>query len=167
MPIYEFYCADCHTIYSFLSRSINTRKRPRCPQCGRERLERRVSPFAISSGAKETEDDPALPGMDDDRMERAMAGLADEIERTGDEDDPRALAGLMHKFFDATGLPMGDGMQEALRRLQAGEDPESIEEEMGDLLNEEDPFAFETLRRPGVAARRMRPPAVDKTLYEL
>ena len=28
MPVYEFYCSDCHAILNFLSRQVNTDKRP-------------------------------------------------------------------------------------------------------------------------------------------
>ena len=45
----------------------------------------------------------------------------------------------MRKLFDATGLPVAGGMEEALRRMEAGEDPEKIEEDMGEVL-EGDPF---------------------------
>ena len=31
MPIYEFYCAKCNTIYNFFSRTANTDKIPTCP----------------------------------------------------------------------------------------------------------------------------------------
>ncbi|RLB15409.1 MAG: zinc ribbon domain-containing protein, partial [Deltaproteobacteria bacterium] len=44
-----------------------------------------------------------------------------------------------------------------------GEDPEKIEAEMGDILEEEDPV----LPRKGQSLRRYRPPAVDETLYDL
>ena len=47
MPIYEFYCADCHTIFNFFSRTVNTRKSPLCPRCGKRTLDRQVSAFAI------------------------------------------------------------------------------------------------------------------------
>jgi putative FmdB family regulatory protein len=35
MPIYEFYCPDCHTVFSFFSSRIDTAVRPACPQCGK------------------------------------------------------------------------------------------------------------------------------------
>ena len=46
MPIYEFYCPDCHTIFNFFSARIETEKRPDCPRCGRSKLERRMSVFS-------------------------------------------------------------------------------------------------------------------------
>jgi putative FmdB family regulatory protein len=165
MPIYEFYCADCHTVFNFLSRTIETKKRPACPRCRRSHLERRASTFAVTSGRAEQDDPAELPaGVDPERMERAMAGLAHEAEGVGD-DDPKAMAGLMRRFYEGTGAPMGEGMNEALRRFEAGEDPETIEAEMGEALEAEDPFAGQgpSLRRLG---RRLGP-AVDPELYEL
>jgi hypothetical protein len=84
-----------------------------------------------------------------------------------DEDDPRQVARLMRKLYDSTGLPLGPGMEEAMRRLEAGEDPETIEEQMGDALESEDAvFGAEGGVR-SAARRRIRPPAVDETLYEM
>ena len=34
MPIYEFYCPDCNTIFNFFCRRIVTDKKPACPKCG-------------------------------------------------------------------------------------------------------------------------------------
>jgi putative FmdB family regulatory protein len=175
MPIYEFYCEDCHTVFSFLSRTANTSRRPACPRCGRPDLERKVSRFAVSKarvgpaaeGDSEGDEGPDLPGFDESRMERAMAALAEEAEGA-DEDDPRQMARLMRKLYSSTGLPLGEGMEEAIRRMEAGEDPEKIEEEIGDLMEQEDPLlggeAAARLRR---LRTRLRRPAVDETLYEL
>jgi putative FmdB family regulatory protein len=166
MPIYEFYCSRCHRIFTFLSRSINVDKRPPCPKCGREELARRVSAFAISKGRKEdaTGDDP-LSGLDETRLERAMEALAGEAEGL-DEEDPRQASRLMRKLFDATGLPLSGGMEEALRRMEAGEDMEKIEQDLGDVLDQ-DPFAA-GLRQGGPGGlRRVLPPSVDTTLYEM
>ena len=67
-----------------------------------------------------------------------MEALASDLDSL-DENDPRQGAQLMRKLFSATGMPVGGGMEEALRRMEAGEDPEKIEEEMGDVL-EQDPL---------------------------
>ena len=40
MPIYEFYCPDCNTLFNFFSSRINTEKKPDCPKCGRKELDR-------------------------------------------------------------------------------------------------------------------------------
>ena len=61
MPIYEFYCADCHAVFNFLARKPDTKKRPNCPRCGRPNLDRKVSRFAISKGRSEPREGDALP----------------------------------------------------------------------------------------------------------
>ncbi len=167
MPIYEFYCSDCHRIFNFLSRTVNTERHPNCPKCGRAELEREVSLFAISKGRKEGEDD-AMPNMDEAKLEQAMQVLAREAEGMNEE-DPRQAARLMRRLFDATGLQLGSGMEEAMRRMEAGEDPDQIEEELGDQLEGEDGTVFGPTGSGGLRAlrRRLRAPAVDPTLHEL
>ncbi len=166
MPIYEFYCHRCHAIFSFLSRKVNATKRPACPECGKPRLQRRPSSFAVTSGAQETPPSEGPPGLDEGRLEQAMESLAREADGVGD-DDPRAGAVLMRRFYEKTGLRLGDGMQEALRRLEAGEDPDKIEEDLGDVLEGEDPLAEGGAPLPGRWRRRLRPPRVDSTLHEM
>ena len=178
MPIYEFYCRHCHRVMSFLSRAVNTEKTPACPHCGRTDLARRASAFAISKGRKEEPKPEAGPGppVDEARLEQAMASLAGDLDSL-DENDPKQGAQLMRRLFSATGMPVAGGMEEALRRMEAGEDPEKIEEEMGDVF-EEDPFGGllggeaedkgpqEGKKNLG-RLRRMLPPSHDPRLYEL
>ena len=162
MPIYEFYCSDCHMVFNFYSRTINTDKRPLCPKCGRIELSRQMSSFAVVRGLKE-DSDTGLPDIDESKLEQAMGALASEAERI-DEDDPRQAAQLMRKLTTMTGLELGAGMEEALRRMESGEDPEQIEAEMGDLLEEEDPLVLQGQRK---YSRKRTPPRKDETLYEL
>lgn len=166
MPIYEFYCPDCHTVFNFLSRSLGSARRPACPKCKRRGLERWVSTFATPRGGKEGDEADDLP-IDGSRMEQAVEALAGEAESIN-EDDPRQAAGLMRKFSRMTGMEFGHGMQEALDRMEAGEDPEKIEEDMGDLIDGEDPFVLPGGKRaPGKGCRRAREPRRDKKLYDL
>lgn len=164
MPIYEFYCESCNRVYRFISKKVNTGKVPGCPKCS-VGLRRMISQFATISGRKDdAEDDTGVPpGFDEAKMEKAMAALAGEAEKMR-EDDPRQAATLMRKLSEMTGLNMGPQMEDALTRLERGEDPEKIEEEMGDLLEGEEPFSFEA---KGKTQQRRPPPAVDDTLYEM
>ena len=169
MPIYEFYCSRCHRIFSFLSRRIDTTASPACPKCGAEKLPRRPSAFAISKNRPEKAEGagPDMPEMDEEKLMQALEQLGPEAEGV-DENDPRQAAQLMRRMFQATGMPMGGGWEEALRRMEAGEDPERIENEMGDLF-EQDPFTAAGGGAAGKLAslRRKLPPSVDQTLYEL
>ena len=162
MPIYEFYCRQCNTLFNFFSSTINTEKRPLCPRCKKVKLERRMSVFSRVKNRGEG-DEPPLPDMDESKMEQAMSVLAREAESM-DENDPRQAANLMRKLSDMTGMNLGPGMEEALRRMEAGEDPDQIEAEMGDLLEGEDPFTFGD---QSSRLRNRRPPRKDDTLYEL
>jgi len=91
-----------------------------------------------------------------------LAGEADKI----NEDDPRQAANLMRKLSDMTGLELGAGMNEALKRMEAGEDPDAIEAEMGDLLEEEEPFLLPE-KKGGTQIGKRPPPRRDEKLYDL
>jgi putative FmdB family regulatory protein len=162
MPIYEFYCSKCNTIYNFFSRSVNTEKIPFCPRCKRVKLARQMSVFSTISGDREDTEDN-MPPIDEGRMEKAMQMLSREADNMN-EDDPRQAASMMRKLSDAAGLNLSSGMEEALSRLERGEDPEKIEEEMGDIFENEEPFSLDGKGKRGT--RRARP-EVDERLYDL
>jgi putative FmdB family regulatory protein len=162
MPIYEFYCDTCNVIFNFFSPRVNTAKKPDCPRCGKRELARRISTFATIGKAKEDGGDQ-LAGLDEAKMERAFESLMREAEHVN-EGDPKQMANLMRKFTSQTGINLGGSMEEALSRMEAGEDPEQVESEMGDLLNEEN-LSIELMKKK--VLREHRPPAHDEKLYEL
>ncbi len=165
MPIYEFYCQQCHTIFNFFSRTINTEKVPDCPRCKNVALERKMSMFAHTGKVEEKNAGLDDFPLDESKMEKAMQMLEKEAGLMN-EDDPRQAADLMRRLSDMTGIRLGDGMNEALCRLEKGDDPDSIEAEMGDLLENEDPFILpETKGQP--AKNKPVTPHVDETLYDL
>lgn len=161
MPVYEFYCAVCHTIFNFFARRVVTNRAPACPRCGKPGLEKQVSAFAISRNLQEPAE--GMPDLDEAKMEQAMMALAGEMESVG-EDDPRAMANFMRKFSAMTGMPLGDGAEEALSRLEGGEDPQQIEAEMGDLFEGDNLFGPRKLQG---LKRKYLPPEHDDTLYSL
>lgn len=178
MPIYEFYCPDCHTVYSFFARRVDTQTVPACPKAKQHELQRQMSRFAISTGRQEASAG-AGGGEDDSQMEQAMMQLASEMEHVN-EDDPRALARMMRKMVETSGMNMGEGMEEAIRRLETGEDPEQVEEQLGDVLD----GAFDDMDggeagtgdgSPAAAGARLRnikrrmrgAPRVDPEIYDM
>jgi hypothetical protein len=79
---------------------------------------------------------PPMPDMDDPRVERAMMELERDMEHL-DENNPRHMAHMMKKMKDL--MPSGSVPKEldvAIKRLEAGEDPEKIEADMGDMLGD-------------------------------
>jgi putative FmdB family regulatory protein len=169
MPIYEYYCPPCHTVFSFLVRSMQIPKAPACPKCGRSKLEKKVSRFAISRGLSEPDSGAADPfeNVDESKMEQWMEEMAPHMDENGPE-DPRQMAQFMKKMFEMTGAQPNDAMMEAMRRMEAGEDPDKIDEEMGDVLDAEgDPF----VKSKEISLQRLRrmieAPDIDPELYEL
>jgi putative FmdB family regulatory protein len=161
MPIYEFYCKKCHMIFNFFSSSVNIVKRPACPKCNKAELERQMSKFATVKHKGDEPDDMPIQGMDESRLEQAMNMLAKEAENIN-EDDPRQAANLMRKLSDMAGINLGPGMEEAIARMERGEDPEQIEADMGDLLEGEEPFSF---KEKTYKLFKELPPKVDEELY--
>jgi len=161
MPVYEFFCDDCNTVFSFFSRTVNTKAEPVCPRC-QGKLKRQMSIFSKVTRGKDESSGDDMPQFDEARMEKAMAMLAGEADRL-DENNPRQAAQLMRKLSEAAGISFGDGMEDALNRLERGDDPEQIEEEMGSLLETEEPVL---LNKKGTGRKRSAP-RVDETLYDL
>jgi putative FmdB family regulatory protein len=137
MPVYEFLCESCNRIYSFHSFKVATDKVPTCPKCGDQDLKRVPSRFGVSAKARSAEGGAdGGDGIDDPRMEREMMKFASELEGM-DENDPRAMAAAVRRMTEIAGEPVTPAMEEMIRRLEAGEDPEKVEEELGDALEEE------------------------------
>jgi putative FmdB family regulatory protein len=144
MPIYEFACPKCRKIFSFLSKRINPSHSPACPKCGRKKLVKEISRFAMIKGAAEPAaapaggemDGPPMPDMDDPRIEKVMGELERDMEHL-DENNPRHMAHMMKKMKEI--MPAGSvpkDLDVAIKRLEAGEDPDKIEEDMGELLGD-------------------------------
>ena len=143
MPIYEYACPKCRVIFNFLSKRINPERAPVCPRCGNKKMFKQMSRFATSRGLKEPAakpeaqtGEPPMPDMDDPRVERAMMEMERDMEHL-DENNPKHMAHMMRKMKDL--MPSGTVPKEldiAIKRLEAGEDPEKIEEDMGDVLGD-------------------------------
>lgn len=189
MPYYEFYSPDTNTIYTFFARSLSySGCTPICPDPAHPgaRMIKRPSRFALTGRAKEPKE--PMPGadsggdaFDDPRMERALAAMEKEFSGLDEENpDPRHLGRLMRRMSELTGESMPPEMEEMTRRLEAGEDPEKLEEQFGDAFGEEggDP---EGMGLPGMAGesgpesaskrravlRLRRPPVRDTAIYEM
>jgi len=114
-----------------------------CPKCGHKKMSKQVSQFAMTKGLKEpaakaesADAEPPMPDLDDPRVARAMSEMEREMEHL-DENNPKHMARLMRKMKDL--MPAGSmpkEMETAIKRLEAGEDPEKIEADMGDVLGD-------------------------------
>lgn len=164
MPIYEFYCKDCHAVFQFFSKTVSPEKIPPCPKHPEHApLERRMSRFAMGRpGIKEASSGEGSgegggeSRLDDPRVEARMMDLMARMEGM-DENDGRAMGRMMRELSQITGEGGDDpAMQEAIRRLEAGEDPEKVEEIVGEAWGETD--------GPG---GRYGEPSVDGGMYDM
>lgn len=147
MPIYEYYCPDNHRIYQFFAKSIaQGQTTPTCPDNPAYRMVKMVSGFAIGGGKKSetaaASADSGAGGMgdasgageaggaDDARMEAAFAEMERDLGSI-DENDPRAMGRMMRRMSELSGEKLDGEMEEMVRKLEEGQDPEKLEEELG------------------------------------
>ena len=176
MPIYEFYCPQNHRIYQFYARTLAQGGTvPRCPDNPRFRMQKILSPFAVvGSGQKKADDGggaAAPPGLADPaadaRMEAAMGQMEQEFSSV-DENDPRAMGRMIRRMADLTGERIGGEMEEVVRKLEEGADPDSLESELGGEAGDGGEAAPAPEPAPG--KHRFRPrrgaPLRDPRLYD-
>ena len=149
MAIYEFYSPDSRKIYSFFARSLSCAEEvPLCPDGKKYRMRKVISGFSITGQKKEPEElpqmsnDPDDPfaGMDESKAQAAMQELEGAIEGMDEENpDPRQMGQLMRRMCDLTGENMDEPMEEVVRKLEEGMDPDELEDRMGDFMGDEEP----------------------------
>lgn len=161
MPIHEFYCKANRTIYSFYSpRILREGEVPRCPDNRRYVLKRMISGFSITGRHKDK--NPAAPGedgdaTDDPRMEAAMAELEREMSSMDEENpDPRQMGHLMRRMSEITGESLDGPMEEMVRKMEEGMDPEALEEDFGDAMEDPDMGSFGDSAGEGEEAARKK-----------
>lgn len=157
MPIYEYYCPDNNRIYQFFAKTLaQGQTTPKCPDNPAFRMERVMSAFAITGKAEAKKEAPPAPadggepaaphdagdmggpgadGPDDARMEAAFSQMEREMDGV-DENDPRAMGRMMRKMSELTGEKLDDQMEEVVRKLEEGTDPDKLEDQMGDAFPE-------------------------------
>jgi len=148
MPIYEFYSPATRKIYSFFARSLSyAEKTPFCPDGEKHLMKKLLSGFSITGG---TSDDPpslegtedpgdAFAGMDPSQAEGVMKELEGAMSGMDDENpDPRQMGQLMRKMCEMTGERMDEPMEEVVRKLEEGMDPDVLEERMAEFTEEDE-----------------------------
>jgi hypothetical protein len=193
MPIYEYYCPENNKIYSFYAKTLaQGQTTPPCPDNPAYHLRKIISPFAVSGRKRQAagpEGEGSGPGPggapggdpgEDARMEAAMSAMEGEFANV-DENDPRAMGRMMRRMAELTGEKLDGQMDEVVRKLEEGADPDKLESEMGDAFggpeggDPDDPYgagpadakpaADPKEPRARLRARR-RPPERDPKLYD-
>lgn len=124
MPIYEYRCAGCGRRVSVFFRTFRQAEEEaaRCPHCGSSELDRLVSRVAVLKSEESRLEEMADPSF--------MAGLENE--------DPRALAGLMRQMSAESAEGADPELDEVIGRLEAGESPAAIEDALAGPPEEAD-----------------------------
>lgn len=118
MPVYEFRCQNCHNRVGIqLSYAEYGVKAVACPVCGSDKLTRLIGRVRIAKSEDRRLDDMSDPSF--------MGDV--------DENDPKSLARAMKKMGQEMGEDLPPEFNEITNRLEAGEDPESIEKSMPEL----------------------------------
>ncbi len=118
MPTYEYRCTECRKRVSlFQSYDDYGKKAIQCPNCGSEALQRMINRVRFVRSE-----------------ESRLDSLSDPSNWGGiDEEDPRSMARMMRKMGQELGEELPPEFDEVVDRLEAGENPEEIEESMPDL----------------------------------
>jgi putative FmdB family regulatory protein len=116
MPAYDFRCKNCCQDFTVSYASITEAGQddPHCPYCQSVELSRLIRRVAVLSS-------------EESRIER----LSDPSRLAGlDENDPRAMGRLMRDMANELGEDAGPEMDEVIERLESGENPETIEQDV-------------------------------------
>ena len=146
MPIYEFYSPDNHKIYSFYSRTIkNSDISPLCPDGEKLEMRKMMSAFSVTGNGgdgDEVNDDSEVDPfsqLSDAQSSSAMKEMENAISGMDEENpDPRQMGSLMRKMCEMTGEKMDGVMEEVVRKLEEGANPEELEDSLGSAMEDAD-----------------------------
>ena len=127
MPTYEYRCNECGKRVSiFQSYEEYGKVAAQCSHCGSEALQRIISRIRFVRSEESRLDSLSDPAN--------WAGI--------DEEDPRSMARMMRKMGQEMGEELPPEFDEVVDRLEAGEDPEDIEQSMPDLGGDDMDFGM-------------------------
>jgi putative FmdB family regulatory protein len=122
MPTYDYLCRDCGNHNSIYQAYEEYGVVPVvCRYCSSEKLERIIGRIRVARSEESRIESLADPSAWGDF----------------DESDPRSMAKMMRKMGNEMGEEIPPEFDEAIDRLEAGENPDEIEKSMPDLgMNE-------------------------------
>lgn len=162
MAIYEYYSPDNNRIYSFYAKIISqSGKLPRCPDNPNYKMVKMISSFSVTANRNNSEDESIGGDLSDQNLQAAIAEMENDIMGIDEENpNPRQLGHLMRKMTEMSGEKMHERMEEIMHRLEAGEDPEKLEDEFGDMLEDE----VETMENPSEKTENIKSKKSEKQL---
>lgn len=185
MPIYEFFSPDTGKIYTFFARSLKYSSFvPNCPDGENFRMQKNLSSFSVTgtvsdessaeigSGTVGGDSDDPFANLAPGQAEKVMKELEGSMSSMDEENpDPRQMGALMRKMCDMTGEKMEGAMEEVVRKLEEGVDPEELEERIGDNMDDEGNPSGSDLSSEKMDKSRIRSQPLkvvrDPKLYEM
>jgi hypothetical protein len=179
MPIYEYIAPTKGKVYSFFAHSSKyADKIPFCPDGKQFKMVKLLSGFSITGkGTDSSSDGPGsldsespFDNLDERQTERVMKELESAVGGMDDDNpDPKQMGALMRKVCALTGEKMDEGMEEVVRKLEEGTDPNELEERMADfdLDSSEEATSEPDESRKGIQAVPPKKLVRDPVLYEL
>jgi NAD-dependent SIR2 family protein deacetylase len=148
VPVYEFLCEPCNTLFSFYSKIMRSSADcPACPRCGGV-LHKRVTAFSVVERSRSVKSLENLP-FNEQRLADGMKKFRAEHARLRDENPARADA-MLKKFSRwLGGAHLEEDRKRALQRVLESDEPDARKLE-----------EFESLAHPDDE------PARDEHLYE-
>lgn len=117
MPTYEYRCLSCRKRFDiFLTYAQYGNSPVICPHCQSAEVQRRVGRVRVAKSEESRLD--SFSGAD------SLDGL---------DEDPRALGRMMRKMSGELGEEMPPEFNEVVGRLESGQSPEQIEQDMPEL----------------------------------
>ncbi len=117
MPYYEYYCTDCNQNFEiFLTYQEYGSQMTNCPMCDSLQIKRIIKPVRVARSE-----------------EGRLESLTDPEQLAGLDNDPQTLGKMMRQMSRELGEDMGPEFDEVVDRLEKGQSPEDIEQDLPDL----------------------------------
>ena len=121
MPLYDYFCLDCHQCFDIFMTYAEYGARPvTCSHCNSGNVRRRVPRVRMAKS-------------EESRMDSLAGDFSDPSALAGLENDPKALGQMMRKMGKELGEEMPPEFGKVVDRLEKGQNPEDIEKELPDI----------------------------------
>ena len=110
MPIYEYRCQQCGALSSFFVRSIGAPHAAICQACGSDRMDRRMSTFAMGKTTASVHEANPVGSNSRDYYS-----------------DPRNIGRNVEESFSRHGVEMPDSVRQSIDAARSGEAPKGLD----------------------------------------
>lgn len=122
MPNYEYRCQDCGRRFEvFFTFADYGKKTVTCKHCHSQNVSRKIGRIRVARS-------------EENRMSQ-LEDMANPDRLESLEDDPRELGRIMRNMSSEMGEEIGPEFNEVVNRLEKGQTPDQIENDMPDLAN--------------------------------